>query len=53
MHGQQSLPSVPDWCNFMQMRMPNHQSLIGPKGTVLIDQKGATLIGQGIWWGYN
>ena len=48
--GHESLPLVPDWSILMQMRIPNPHSLVGPKGTVLIDQNGAVMIGQWRCW---
>ena len=35
---------VPDLSVFLQMRTPNHHSLMGPKGTILIDQNRTTLV---------
>lgn len=37
---------VPDWLVLMQIGAPNHHSLIGPKGTVLIGQNRGALIGR-------
>lgn len=42
---EKSLPLVPDWSVFMQLRTPKTHSLIGPKGTVLIGYNGTALIG--------
>lgn len=48
-------PLTPDWFVLMQMRTPSPQSVIGPKGTVLMGQGRATLVGQScsalIGWG--
>ena len=47
LYGQESPPIALDLSILMRMRTPNTQSLIGPtKGTVLIGQKRATLIGK-------
>ena len=46
LYRQEALPLVPDWSILMQMRTPNLCNLIGPKGTLLIGQDAATLIGQ-------
>ena len=42
--GTKSPSPVPDLSVFLQMRTPNHHSLMGPKGTILIDQNRTTLV---------
>ena len=45
LYGQKSLHLVPDWSLLMQIRTPNPNSLIGPKGTAMVGQNRASLVG--------